>query len=311
VLLVGFLLAVAGCGNSDIAEPTSAPPGPVTATATDGRGAVRPLQKPTDCTITVSNGGALTGATSQAEPGQRICLSGDMSAQSLHLDRSGTPEKPIVLVGDGNVTVAGIDVLANNVVVEGFNVVGPDVFGIAVNGENITVANNTRISPRSGGGVGIGFWGKNLKIVHNTVRDTVVPGRHSDCMQTSAHAADLPASQQVLLDSNRCEQAPNSCLAALGSSDTPFGGGFGGQSADIVFNNNYCETTSRAAMQFDNVQRAVVTNNEFAGVPAPLVTLKTGAINARVEKNTGTGLTVQIDNSSRPGYQGPAPRTAP
>ena len=83
----------------------------------------------------------------------------------------------------------------------------PRAPGISLRGDDLTLANSTAISPRGADGDGIRFWGNNITITHNTIRDTRnLNGAHADCMQTFATDEQHVASQHVLIEYNRCER---------------------------------------------------------------------------------------------------------
>src|ERR1700742_5225132 len=108
LLAVGALLCVvsvlAGCGGESSAPPppststqAASPPtsqpeskGLVKRNAPDGRGAVRPLAAPTGCTSTVTDPQNLKQVVAGAQPGNTICLIGDLSDAKLSVKTSGT-----------------------------------------------------------------------------------------------------------------------------------------------------------------------------------------------------------------------------
>ena len=314
VLAGGFAVALlAGCGSGGLPAPAGAPPGPVQATAADGRGAMRPIPAPTACTTTVTSGPAMTAAVAAARPGQRICLKGNMSAASVRITNSGTAQAPIAILGDGNATVADISVLADHVDIEGINAVGPNTYGISINGTGITLRNNTWVSPGNANDTGIGFWGTDLTITHNTVRDNSDPnGAHANCIQTTANSVDNTPSKHVVIDSNRCEQINNSCLAIIGPSDTPYGGYYGGQTANITYSNNFCENRAPQAVLLNNAQDISITGNQFTGNSNANITLRAKSTGVKVSNNTVDGGTISVDtdHASSPGYQGPAAKVS-
>jgi hypothetical protein len=151
---------------------------------------------------------------------------------------SGTGKQPIEIVGDGRTTVKGITVEADYVTVSDINSVRPGAPGISLLGDHITARNLTSISPRGDDGDGLRFWGTNINILHNTIRDTHnLRGAHADCMQTFATDSDHPASQHILIDSNRCEQIENTCLIMEGPHSLAGDGSGIGASSDIRYVN--------------------------------------------------------------------------
>jgi hypothetical protein len=132
----------------------------------------------------------MAAAVGSAAPGDRICLAGDMGQNRLVLTRSGTPAQPILVLGGGRTTTAGITIEADNVVIDGVAARNPAAPGVSLRGANVALTNSTVSSPQGGDGDGIRFWGRNITITHNTISDTRGRDeRHADCMQTSPPTA--------------------------------------------------------------------------------------------------------------------------
>jgi hypothetical protein len=306
-LVVLLSVATAGCGTY---SPS------VMATAADGRGAIRPLAAPLDCTSTVTDADGMRRALSTAAPGNRICVFGDINSTRLVITNSGTIGQPIQILGDGRTIVRGITVKASNIIVSGINAVQPVAPGISLAGQNITLENDASINPRGGDGDGIRFWGTNITIRHNTIRNTHnLHGAHADCMQTFATGPDAPASQHVLIENNRCEQIDNMCLIAEGPNSLAGDGSGVGATTDITFNNNYCDDRKASqALQIDDVQNLAVTNNTIAGPINHAFAFQNMTTGAKVIGNTLNPLisyAVGMDESSQEGYLGPQPGGRP
>jgi hypothetical protein len=250
-----------------------------------------------------------------AVPGTRICMTGDMGAARLVLARSGTPERPIVILGGGRTTTQGITIEADHVVVDGVIAREPRAPGISLKGTNITLKNSASLSPRGGDGDGIRFWGKDLQILHNTITDTRgTDERHADCMQTFATDNDHPASQNVLIDSNRCEKIDNICLIAEGPHSEAGDGSGEGRSRNFVFSNNFCDNGAGQALFLDDVANVQVVNNQIVGDVDKAFSFQNRATGAKVVGNKVAShirYEVGIDASSDQGYQGPEPGGAP
>lgn len=297
------LTLLAGCG-------IERDPGLVTATAADGRGAIRPAPAPTGCTRTVADTDSMVAAMSEATPGDRICLYGDLHAKRLVLRRSGTPERPIELVGDGQTILRGITVEGSNITISGVNAVRPQAPGIWLHGDNITFENSTVLSPRGNDGDGLRFFGNNITIRHNTIRDTRhLNGAHADCMQTYAINARQVASQQVRVTDNRCEKISNICLIAEGPHSMAGDGSGVGQSSDFLFSNNYCENHAYQATMLDDIRGMMITDNAIYGRKPKAFAFQNNSTHAVVARNViGPGIDYEVgmDESSKVGYQGPA-----
>ncbi|WP_051580818.1 right-handed parallel beta-helix repeat-containing protein [Pseudonocardia acaciae] len=320
-LLAAFgALLLAGCGIGGPEAPVVRPPAsgatsPVQATAPDGRGAVRPLPAPT-CTTTVQTPDALELTLATVAPGAKVCLLGNLGGARLTVRTSGTAQAPIQIFGDGQTAVHGVTVEGSFVTISGVNVLNPDAPGISLAGDNITVENSTSISPRGDDGDALRFWGNNITIRHNTMRDTRnLNGAHADCMQTFATDADHAASQHIVIDANRCEQIDNTCLIVEGPHSLAGDGSGVGATSDITFTNNYCQNHAGEALQIDDAQNLTITNNEIASDQMDhAFALQNRSTGAKVSDNkvsSQLNYEVGLDESSAAGYQGPQPTGHP
>ena len=264
-----------------------------------------------DCTTRVTTAAALQKAVASAAPGQKICATGNMGGSRLQVSRSGTPAKPITVIGSGATPVKGITIEANNVVVAGFSAVNAAAPGIELTGNNITVRNNTVTHPTGDDYDGLRFFGDNLKILNNTISD-INPdgsGAHADCMQTFATDPQSPASQNVLIDGNRCQRIDNQCLIAEGPNSSAGDGSGVGRSANIQFTNNFCQAGASQAVWIDDVQNVKLSGNTIQGTVDKafgIANKSTGAVIAANKLASGIGFQVGMDSSSKSGYQGPA-----
>lgn len=297
-------------------KPTSTPPpgGSTAAPASTGftgpPGATTPKQD--NCTKKV-DGPGLGQAIKGASPGDRICVTGD-SADRLEITKGGSEQAPIVIIGNGRTSVKGITVKADNVVVDGFQVLDAQAPGIELTGNNITAQNNTVKHPTGGDFDGLRFFGNNIKILHNTISDINPDGgkEHADCMQT--FTSGEPSSEHVLIDGNRCEKIANICLMAEGPGDVGDGGGGDGTSADWTFSNNFCEFGASQGVMVEAVQKVTIRNNQFEGKSDKAIGLDLGSTGATIAANLiGEGIDheVGMDSKSRQGYHGPAPKGGP
>lgn len=319
--MVGYALVAAvvigGCGGPETEAPSPKPPAqaaPALPAPTGGPGVGRPLPQ-TGCTKNAGDAESMRRALDGAAPGDRICLTGDMGDARIELRRSGTPAQPIVVLGGGTTTTAGISVEASNVLVDGVAAKKPKAPGISLSGNNITVQNSTSISPRGGDGDGIRFWGNNIKILHNTIEDTRgTDEKHADCMQTFATDAEHPASQNVLIDNNRCADIANMCLIAEGPNSEAGDGSGQGASTNFVFSNNFCDNGVGQSTLFDDISNVTITGNIIAGNPDKAFSLQNNSTGAKISENrieSDIRYEVGMDDSSRPGYQGPEPGGGP
>lgn len=136
VLLAPLMLVVggsvlAGCGIPPIVVTPPAPkpvPPP------------RLVKPPTDCTRTPASEADLWQLLAVVQPGDRVCVLKHFAPDSiLSLTRSGTADSPIVLESDG-ARIAGIEIDASNVVVQGFNI--DRGTGVEAQGDNIIIRDN-------------------------------------------------------------------------------------------------------------------------------------------------------------------------
>jgi hypothetical protein len=124
-------LATAGCGIGSVSV-TPPPPAPVPIP--------RLIAAPTDCTLSPATSADVDRVLRNASPGQKICLLGRYSPDTeLTLTRSGTSSEPIVVESNG-AKISGVEIDADHVVVQGFNVWGAG--GIVAQGQDIMIRNN-------------------------------------------------------------------------------------------------------------------------------------------------------------------------
>jgi Right handed beta helix region len=115
-------------------------PMPITSPQAEPTPSARTVPEPTNCSESLTDPVAAQQALDAARPGDRLCIVGrNARGGSLRLERSGTPREPVQLVSDGS-SFAGLDIEADNVVLEGFNTTGGS--GIKARGNNITIRNN-------------------------------------------------------------------------------------------------------------------------------------------------------------------------
>lgn len=269
----------------------------------------------TRCTKQVATSEALNQALSSAAGGDRICLTANFVGTRLTITKGGTsPTQPVSVVGSGQTVVKGITVKANNVAVDGFQVLGASAPGIEITGNNITVQNNTVKHPTGGDFDGMRFYGNNLKILHNTITDINPDGgsAHADCMQTFTSGGGPPTSH-LLVDGNRCDKIDNQCIMAEGPGDVGDGGGGPGKSEDWRISNNYCAFGAGQALMIEAIQNVQIRNNEFVGKADKAIGLDINSTGAKVGGNKLVGIKAAVGMSanSKSGYEGPDPQGGP
>ena len=251
------------------------------------------------------------------------------SAVLRHLERGvadqhveGTPNQPVVYAADGTATVAGIDVDASNVVVQGFTSDHADAMGAKLLGDNIVFQDNLITHPVNSGDDtdGIRFFGDHIKIVHNTIRDIsdgshctndgCGDGPHPDCLQTW-YSNNYPTSSDIVIDGNRCEKAAAQCLMAEGPVLPQEGVNGPGQSGNWLFHNNYCDDGANQAVMLKNIKNVTITDNNFDGTNHKAIALADGSTGAHVSGNRVNpriGKLITFDDGDEAaGYTGPEP----
>jgi hypothetical protein len=295
-LVFGTVLVtvLAGCGSGGPSTPGAPGTGAPTA--------------PKNCTQKVSDAASLTRAVNAASPGDTICVDGNLASTRLQITKGGEDGRPISIVGN-KTPIKGLLVRADNVVVDGFVAERAVAPGAELRGNNITLSNTLITDPQGGDNDGIRFWGDGIKILHNTVVKTAnTDGSHADCMQTFATDEDHPASQDVLIDGNRCEDIDNNCLIAEGPDSSAGDGSGEGESKNITFSNNYCDSQASQAVMIDDVSDMVITGNEVASRINHAFAFQNNATGARIADNRITGRVkyeVGMDEDSEENYQGP------
>ena len=276
---------------------------------------VRPLE-PVHCTVN-----AAAGSLPPVKPGDVVCLSGT-SPSPLTIRGGGTPDQPVVYSGGGTTTVQGIDVEASNVVVQGFTSDHADSMGAKLLGGNIVFQDNLITHPVYSGDDtdGIRFFGDNIKILHNTIRDIsdgshctndgCGDGPHPDCMQTW-YSNNYPTSSDIVIVGNRCEKAAAQCLMAEGPVLPGEGVNGPGQSSNWLFHNNYCDDGANQAVMLKDIKNVTIIDNNFDGTNHKAIALADGSTGAHVSGNRVNpriGKLITFDDADEsPGYSGPEP----
>jgi hypothetical protein len=285
-------------------------------------GAVGKPEALANCTVTATDASTARTAFESAQPGSRICLQGNLGNDELQLRRSGTAQQPITILGGGTATTGQISVRGDHVVVDGVQLSKPRSPGFQLTGNDITVRANVIDSPqvvkKSDDGDGIRFFGNDIKIVGNLVRNVKnlngQDGNHADAIQTFATSDETGPSQRVLIDNNRFENVDNMCLIAEGP-DSEAGDGTGeGSSSNFTVTNNYCDSAAGQAFFFDDISDVTLTGNTVVGKIDKAFSLQNNSTNATIRDNNigpKVGFQVGMDDSSQEGYNGPEPEGAP
>jgi hypothetical protein len=276
---------------------------------------VRPLGD-ISCTTTAD-----VGSVRLAAPGEVLCLTGD-SSDRLIITGGGTPGSPAVYSGGGEATVKGIDVTADNVVVEGFTSTDGNNMGAKLVGNNITFRDNTITHPVYDGDDtdGIRFFGDDITILHNSIKDVsdgsdcnqdgCGDGPHPDCLQTF-YSNQYPTSSRVTIEGNSCQDIAAQCLIAEGPVLPDEGVNGPGQSADWIFFDNYCDAGAAQAVQLKNIKNTTIAGNFFDGSNNKAIALSDASTGTHVGGNKLNSRIPKLitfdDDNEAAGYVGPPP----
>lgn len=332
------LVVLAGCSAAPGRSP-QAPPSP------------RVSGLPTNCSVTVTEPGQVAAALGGAKPGDTLCFTGNrLAGVDLVMKTSGTSDKPISLLADGT-QLRSIGVKAQNVNVEGFNLVdgdglnlegnsivardnvvrnagdngivcadchdvtleqntvtGADGTGILIDGVHILVRANTvsgSVMKTTGDADGMRFFGNDLRILGNTIRDIKTTGYpegqapHTDCFQT--FDSNNRPTFDVVIANNTCENVDVQCLIATGSDQRP--SRVPEKATAVIFEGNTCKVNGSQAILLEQFPNVVVRGNTFAGPEYRAVFLAKGSTNATIVGNTVTGniAPFEMDDASRQG----------
>jgi len=328
-LLLAAATALAG-GCSAAPPPAPTPRVPIVqiptqtaglaATAPDGRGAVRPMPALTGCAHTGTDPASAQQALVDASPGDKVCITGDLSGWRMRVLYSGTDQAPIRVVGDGETRVGGIEVEALNVVVDGFTVLNAQSPEISIKGNNVTVSNTVARNPIRPGSDNVQLAGDNITLSHNTLGEGSGDGGNAsgngakaNCVDIFTDDNDATAANHVRIDGNRCENTALNCLRVMGdqANDNADDAAAKGRTADIEFTNNYCQTRGDAGVFADNAQNVSIIGNEVSTTDHAW-TFRNRSTGAKISGNTlapGTKFELAMDESSHDGYTGPPATT--
>jgi parallel beta-helix repeat protein len=183
--------------------------------------------------------------------------------------------------------------------------------GISITGQRITVRENlvSATAPADDGHAdGMRFFGNGHRIISNRIQDISGSGSqissHSDCFHTfdTAH----PATFDVVILGNACENADDNCLVATGDErgNSDALAGF----RSITFLGNTCDANGAQAVTVRHWPHADVRKNRLLGPHLKRgVVITQGSTGCTAKDNiTATGVpSVEIDESSRPGFNNP------
>ncbi|MFN2478452.1 MAG: right-handed parallel beta-helix repeat-containing protein [Pseudonocardiaceae bacterium] len=259
---------------------------------------------------------------------------GHITVHQLHVLADHVTIQGFTVVGGGELLLAGTSIVAQkNTVhdtqrggiicasctdstIESNTVTHAATTGISISGQRITVREN-RVSETVAGGDGdadgMRFFGNGLRIISNTIQDISgghgfaggSPGAaHPDCFQTfdTGHSATF----DVAIVGNACQNVAENCLIATGdesgNSEAPAG------SPSITFIGNDCTTDGEQAVKMRRWPNVDVRKNHLVGPNlkrAVLITNSSTHCTAKDNTTTNGVPPVEIDDSSRPGFNSP------
>ncbi len=179
-MMIGLALMISSC----TAAPDPALPGGLPPSNQAG-----PL--PAECASRVTEADQASAALQRAQPGSVVCVSGDgLTDAELEVTTSGTPQQPIMIVGDG-ATMRSLNVDADHVVIQGLTLRDGD--GLTMTGRGLVARNNVIYNATANGlecqdcvdaliesntvqradGTGLWISGERITVRNNTVSDSV------------------------------------------------------------------------------------------------------------------------------------------
>lgn len=254
---------------------------------------------------------------------------GHITVHQLHVLADHVIVQGFTVVGGGELLLAGTGIVAqkNTVhdtqrggiicatctdsIIESNTVTRATSTGISVSGQRITVRENLvrgTVVGGDGDADGVRFFGNGLRIVSNTIQDISAKGTagapHPNCFQTfdTGHSATF----DVAIVGNACQNVAENCLVATGdesgNSEAPAG------SPSITFIGNDCAANGDQAVYLRRWPNVDVRKNHLLGPSLKHgVVLINSSTRCTVKDNTTAANVppVQIDDSSRPGFNSP------
>jgi parallel beta-helix repeat protein len=180
--------------------------------------------------------------------------------------------------------------------------------GIAISGQRITVRENlvsATVPADDGDADGVRFFGNGHRILSNVIENIPARGAaHPDCFETfdTGH----PATFDVEIVGNACQHVAENCLVATGdergNGDAPPG------ARSITFIGNTCATEGDQGVYLRRWAEVDLRKNTFSGPNLKrgiLISAASTGCTARDNTINGNVPAVQIDDSSRPGFNNP------
>ncbi len=152
---------------------------------------------------------------------------------------------------------------------------------------------------------GVRFFGNGHRILSNVIRDISARGSaHPDCFQT--FDSGQPATFDVEIVGNSCEHVAEDCMRATG--DEGGNGDAPAASRSIIFVGNTCLTAGDQGVFLRRWPNVDMRKNMFSGPHLQRgILISAGSTGCTAKDNTSPGDVppVEIDDSSRPGFNSP------
>jgi hypothetical protein len=180
-----------------------------------------------------------------------------------------------------------------------------DGSGIIVDGERVDLLSNDvgrSLKRKSIDADGIRFFGNDLRISYNTIRDIRHEGflgepPHTDCFQTFDNSR--PPTTNTVISYNRCSNVDDQCLIATAETSH--------RSHGLHFIGNTCNVGASQAVLLRWYPNVEMRGNEISGPNlARGVSVLNGSVNATILGNRFLGLGysfIEVDPSSLPGLR--------
>ena len=254
---------------------------------------------------------------------------GHITVHQLHVLADHVIIQGFTVVGGGELLLAGTGILAqkNTVhdtqrggiicanctdsIIETNTVLRAATTGISISGQRITVRENLVSATVAGGdgdADGVRFFGNGHRIISNSIENITASGSpgapHPDCFQTFDTGHSATFDDEIV--GNACQNVAENCLVATGdesgNSEAPAG------APSITFIGNDCVTDGDQAVDLRRWPNADVRKNHLLGPNLKRAVLITnGSTHCTVRDNTTRSdvSAVEIDDSSRPGFNSP------
>ncbi|MGH3670336.1 MAG: hypothetical protein ACRDSH_06835 [Pseudonocardiaceae bacterium] len=278
-----------------------------------------------DVDLTMSRSGTAGAPISLVSDGNTV-------VHQLHILADHVTVQGFTIIGGGELLLAGTGITAQkNTVrdtarggiicaactdstIQSNTVTHVSTTGISITGLRITVRENfvSVVFPGGAGDAdGIRFFGNGHQITSNMIRDIggitardPSSSAHPDCFQTLD--AGHPATFNVRIEGNSCQNIQESCLIATGdesgNGDAPAG------SRSITFIGNTCRTSGDQSVYLRHWPHVDLSKNKLLGPNLKRgiqITQGSAGCHAR-DNTTARGVpTVEVDASSRQGYNSP------